>query len=108
MPASPQHDNASASRCVRSTAQDARNLPEVGRSAAQGGPQHPLNSGGPPDIATTRILDQSRADAKAVTRNAEVGHVIKNQDGQISSKNSYGNDPGTSRAESRRGLGFSC
>jgi hypothetical protein len=30
---------------------------------------------------------------RAAAQADQMGHVIKNQDGQISSKNSYGNDP---------------
>lgn len=45
----------------------ARNLPEVGRSAAQSEPQQPLTNDGPPLTATTRPATTARG-----TRNNEV------------------------------------
>jgi hypothetical protein len=37
--------------------------------------------------------DEAVAAGRAAAQSDKVEHVIKNQDGQISSKNSYGNDP---------------
>lgn len=37
--------------------------------------------------------DEAINEAREAARRDKVEHVIKNQDGQISSKNSYGNDP---------------
>jgi hypothetical protein len=46
---------------------------------------------------SARALYGTKHEAEAAGRDAaqadKVEHVIKNQDGQISSKNSYGNDP---------------
>ena len=37
--------------------------------------------------------DEAEAAGREAAQADKVEHVIKNQDGQISSKNSYGNDP---------------
>lgn len=37
--------------------------------------------------------DEAAAAGREAAQTDEVEHVIKNQDGQIGSKNSYGNDP---------------
>jgi hypothetical protein len=44
-------------------------------------------------FATGGTKEEAVAEGREAARRDKVEHVIKNQDGQISGKNSYGNDP---------------
>ncbi len=44
-------------------------------------------------FSTAGTKDEAVAAGREAAQRDKVEHVIKNQDGQIASKNSYGNDP---------------
>lgn len=44
-------------------------------------------------FSTGGTKDEAIAEGREAAKRDKVEHVIKNQDGQIGSKNSYGNDP---------------
>ena len=48
-------------------------------------------------FSTSGTKDEAVAEGREAAKQDEVEHVIKNQDGQIASKNSYGNDPANVR-----------
>ena len=44
-------------------------------------------------FSTWGTKEEAAAEGREAAKRDKVEHVIKNQDGQIASKNSYGNDP---------------
>lgn len=44
-------------------------------------------------FSTSGTKDEAVAEGRKAAKRDKVEHVVKNQDGQIAGKNSYGNDP---------------